>query len=447
MWRTEAGGVIAWSDRQQTLLELNNSCWSGVDGLASTAACGPARWWTPQRLLSVLTLMAWGKGQTLIDRFNLARQALGKGGAKTFQGMIKAFNYTGPKLIHDAIRELQKQVQTVADKVCGWVVFAVDGSRFDLCRTQSHAEAMGKCSKAGSGPQMGLTVLWHMGAQLPWDWRIGPGDFSERAHLEEMIDSMPAGSLCVTDPGFSGYGVMTRIVQGGKHFLIRLGSNTTLLKELGHGVEVRDTVYLWPSHAQQDKQPPLVARLIRLPLAAKPQNRRRGKRQRQAPRRWMYLLTSVLDQSLLSDHSAGMIYRMRWGIECCYRTLKQTMDARKLRSRIPDNATLEINGLIMGLVMLGLLTQKAILAGGGNARRWSPAQALRIVQHGLRRPKAIRLWNRFLAKALIDDYRRKHKTRVEWARKKRHDPVPSPPKRVKANKSQCELAQSIWSSL
>ncbi len=434
------------SDRQQTLLELNNSCWSGVGDFASTAACGPARWWTPQRLLSVLTLMAWGKGQALTDRFKLARQALGKKGAKTFQGMIKAFDYTGPKLIQEAIGELQKQVATVADKVCGWVVFAVDGSRFELCRTQSHIEAMGQCSKAGSGPQMGVTVLWHMGAQLPWDWRIGRGDFSERAHLEEMIDSMPADSLCVADPGLVGYGVMTRIVKSGRHFLIRLGSNTTLLKELGHGMEVRDTVFLWPSHAQKDKQPPLVARLIGLPLKAKPQNRRKGKRRRSTPRR-MYLLTSVLEPSLLSDRSAGLIYRMRWGIECCYRTLKQTMEARKLRSHIPKNATLEINGLLMGLVMLGLLTQRAILARGGNARRWSPAQALRIVQHGLRKPRTVRRWNRYLAKALIDDYHRKRKTRVEWARKKRHDPVPSPPKRVKANKSQRELAQSIWSSL
>ena len=450
MWRTEAGGVIALSDRQQTLLELNKSCWSEVDGFARTCACGPARWWTPERLLTVLTLTAWCKGPTLIDRFNLAREALGKGGAKTYQGMVKAFNYTGPKLIREAILKLQKQTEALAaqvGRVCGWVVFAVDGSRFDLCRTQRHIDAMGRCSKAGSGPQMGVTVLWHIGARLPWDWRIGRGDFSERAHFQEMIDSTPLDSLYVADPGLVGYGVMTRIVQSGRHFLIRLGSNTRLLTGLGHGVEVKDTVYLWPSHAQQDKQPPLVARLIRLPLVAKPQNRRKGRRRRHVPVRWMYLLTSVLDRSLLSNHSAGVIYRMRWGIECCYRTLKQTMNARKLRSCIPQNAVLEINGLIMGLVMLGLVTQRAILADGGDARRWSPANALRIVQSGLRKPRTVRIWSRFLAKALIDNYRRKRKTRVEWARKKRHDPVPSPPKRVKASKSQQELAQSIWSSL
>lgn len=446
--RTQAGGVIALNDRQQTLSEFNKFYWDDIQGFASTATCGPARWWTPQRLLAVLSLMAWGTGQTLLDRFKLARQSLGKSGAKTYQGMIKAFAYTGPKLIEDAKVCLRRHSKILADdlgSLFGWVIFVADGSRFDLSRTQKNIDAMGQSNKDGAGPQMGVTVLWHMGTQLPWDWRIGRGDFSERAHFEDMIDSTPVGSLLVTDAGFNGYGIMSRIIQGGRHFLIRLGSNTTLLTELGHASEVRDTVYLWPAYAQQGKEPPLVTRLIRLPLRTKPQNRRKGKRQKHSVR-WMYLLTSVLNPVLLSDHAAGEIYQMRWGIECCYRTLKRTMESSKLRSHLPANATLEINGLIMGLVILGLLAQRAIHSAGGDPGRWSPASALRVVKCGLRKPGMIRQWNRFLAKALIDSYRRKSKTRVEWVRKKSHDPVPRSPKYAKATKEQQELAHWLWSS-
>ena len=30
--------------------------------------------------------------------------------------------------------------------------------------------------------------MWHMGLRLPWTWRIGPSNSSERAHVEEMLE-------------------------------------------------------------------------------------------------------------------------------------------------------------------------------------------------------------------------------------------------------------------
>ena len=36
-------------------------------------------------------------------------------------------------------------------------------------------------------PRIWLTMLWHVGSGLPWDWRTGPSDSSERGHFQEML--------------------------------------------------------------------------------------------------------------------------------------------------------------------------------------------------------------------------------------------------------------------
>ena len=45
--------------------------------------------------------------------------------------------------------------------------------------------------------------MWHVGTGLPWDWRTGPSDSSEREHLGQMIESLPKGALIAADAGFS----------------------------------------------------------------------------------------------------------------------------------------------------------------------------------------------------------------------------------------------------
>ena len=36
-------------------------------------------------------------------------------------------------------------------------------------------------------PQAWITLLWHMGLRLPWMWRLGPSNSSERTHVKEML--------------------------------------------------------------------------------------------------------------------------------------------------------------------------------------------------------------------------------------------------------------------
>lgn len=276
-------------------------------------------------------------------------------------------------------------------------------------------------------------MLWHMGVGLPWDWRLGRADASERDHLREMLADTPQDALIVGDAGFTGYGLIRAIVDSGRDVLVRASKAVELLSELGYVQQVDEqTVYLWPAYAQRDRQPPLVLRLVKT----------RSSRDR---RRKVYLLTSVLDREVLSDEQVCTLYRMRWGVELCYRSLKQTLEARKLRSHTPTNTWIEMHGLLLGLTLLGLLSVKAIVAAGYDPLSWSVAGALRAVREAIRQPGQRRDWSATLRDARKDTYRRRRKTRRDHPRKKADHPPPGRPRIRKATRSETQLSKQ-WLS-
>ena len=350
--------------------------------------------------------MAWGKGcEALTDRF-----AQGRGlwpqpqPGQTYQGFIKAWRRPGLRPAYAAAAHLRQAMQAWAGRtggrIAGWIVLAVDGSRFELPRTAAHLRVFGTAGKGDNNPQLWVTMLWHLGLGLPWAWKIGRADASERHHLRDLLPQAPPACLLVMDAGFTGYDLLRQIQASGRQFLVRVGRHVHLLQDLGEArVQPDGTVYLWPAYAQGLDQLPLKLRLIRLPG--------------QGPT--MYLLTSVLDPGALSDAQAATIYHRRWGIELTYRALKQTLQARKLRSHAPVQALLEIHGLLLGLMLLGLWTRQAIGPASPD-RAWSPAQALRVVRQGLHRPELRQAWTPLLAEARPDEYERQHKTRVAWPR-------------------------------
>jgi hypothetical protein len=381
-----------------------------------------------------LLLVAWGKGsEPLTQRFEQVRglwpeQETGQ----TYQGFIKAWKTVGLAPAYAAAEQLRQQLGDLADapgaQLGGWRVLAADGSRFELPRTAEHLRVFGTAGKEQS-PQMWVTMLWDLGLGLPWAWKIGRADASERHHLRWMLGQCPAGCLLAMDAGFTGYELLRQIRAGGRHFLLRVGRQVELLKDL-YDVEEKDgLVYLWPQFAQRDAQPPLVLRLIRLP-------------QKGDGRKKMYLLTDVLDAAALGDELAGEIYAKRWGVELAYRALKQTFEARKLRSHAPVQALLEMHGLLLGLTLLGLWTRRALGPEAIRAK-WSPAQALRTVRAGLARPELRQDWLGRLAQARPDGYTRRRKTRVVWPRKKRHAPPPGRPRLRRARVAERRLAAQL----
>ncbi len=57
----------------------------------------------------------------------------------------------------------------------------------------------------------------------------------------------------------------------------------------------------------------------------------------------IYLVTNVLNQKRLSDAQATRLYQLRWGVEVQFRRLKQTFGRRKVRSKTPERAKVELD--------------------------------------------------------------------------------------------------------
>lgn len=420
--------------------------------------------WTPRELSFAALLWAWSDEKTLADRFRVARKIIcherGEQDqpASSYQAFVKLLGKWTEPLRAWLTAAFQQQAQaSLAQvwKVAGWVVLAVDGSRVDVPRTRGNERRYSPRSKLSrqaqkrrrarrskrrsqqearerkaNVPRIWLTLLWHVGSGLPWSWRAGPADSSERGHLLEMVPEAPPQSMITADAGFVGYDVWQSLLDAGHQLLIRVGSNVRLLKNLGHAKQRHGLVYLWPDQKAKKHLPPLVLRLIEIHAGSEP----------------IYLVTSVRDEKQLSDAQAVAIYRRRWGIELFYRHCKQTFERRKLRSHNPDNALQELHWSLLGMWAMGLHSHHHLLQRGTLPERVSFARTLRAYRHAMREynspPDPHERLTKLLNAALIDDYQRNHKSNRNYPQQKRRTPI-RPPNINPATKAQVKLAKLL----
>lgn len=381
--------------------------------------------------------MAWDEGQTLATRFEDACAAARETHTHwtlgtSYSGFTEALERATPRLAQALKRRFQRAMLRIAGPFLRrgrWLAFAADGTRIEAPHTAANERDLGCAGKDKTAPQVFLTTLWHMGTGLPWDDRVGPGTAGERTHLKPMVADLPDHALVVADAGFVGYGLCWRFLRHGKHFLLRVGGNITLLKGLGYHHEGRDgLVYLWPQKHRRCR--PLVLRLIVLD---------RGKQT-------VYLLTDVLDPERLTDEEAAFLYAMRWGEEVFYRSYKQTMQRRKLLSRRAAACLAEAQWTLLGLWLLGLMTVSRLIGEGIDPLEMSVAAARDAVRQALRdrQPRrGPRSLNGLLRAAVKDTYdRHTSKTARNYPRKKRETP-PKPPKIKPATEAEIKRARKL----
>jgi hypothetical protein len=389
--------------------------------------------WQMTELLVLATMWVWSDNKTLTGAFAEASRwsidLLGKSALGTYQGLLSAL-VTWTKqvlpLIQQRLQQLMEEQGGEHYRCSGWVPIAVDGSRISVPRTAPNeaafcAQNYGKSSKAKTrkkkraqskakryrkacpkaapqGPQIWTTLLWHMGLMMPWCWRNGPSDSCERTHFQEMLQEeiFPKNTLFCCDAGFVGYELWKAMIDRGYDFLIRVGGNVRLLQELGYYAEEKEgIVYLWPEKMAKQRLPPLVLRLIEI---------RVGKTV-------MALITNVLDKRRLSPKQAKIFYKMRWGIELQFRTLKQTFERRVLRSRTPDRALVELNWSFVGLWLIQLFAIKEQLQLGKLPENCSVGLAINVFRETFERwwerPRAGADFASRLGAAVKDQYVRK----------------------------------------
>lgn len=423
--------------------------------------------WTPHTLVFAALLWAWSDEKTLIERFMISRKIIinrcgrQRQPAGSYQAFIKMLcKWTEPlrQALAAAFRQRMIGAMAAVWRVGKWLVFAIDGSRVDVPRTRKNEERYSPKSKLSreaqkrrrqrrrqrrrralqaarerkaNVPRIWLTMLWHVGSGLPWDWRTGPSDSSEREHLQQMLGLLPDDSLLTADAGFVGFDLWTAVLGAGHHLVVRVGGNVKLLKKLGYAREGDGVVYLWPDRAARKRLKPLVLRLVVLTDNA------RGP---------VYLVTSVMSRKRLSDAEMAAIYRKRWGIEVYYRHCKQTFERRKLRSQNPDNAMVELHWSLLGMWAMGLHSHTRLVGQGVPPERISFAGVWRAYRRPMREyrspPDPGERMSELIDRAIIDPYKRKNKRSRDYPRKKQEQATGAPVVR-KATRAQVKQAAQV----
>ncbi len=394
--------------------------------------------WKPVGLVVLAVLWVWSDSSTLTGAFSEARRwamdLFGSVAINSYQGLTGALVTWSAQLIPLLRERLQARMQQCGQggwRIGLWLALAVDGSRVSTPRTVANEKAFcaphygqgntakyrkkknkkkgGRRRRASSKaepvkPQIWLTMLWHMGLKLPWSWKTGPSHSSERDHFRQLLEEgkFPENTLFCADAGFTGYDLWKAILDGGHSFLIRVGANVTLLRRLGYVREYDGIVYFWPSKAAKNHQPPLVLRLWQVQVGRCP----------------MSLVTNVLDENLLSLEQVKELYQRRWGVELQFRTLKQTFGRRKLRSKTPDKALVELDWSLLGLWIIQLFAVKERLELGEPPPQSSAAMAIRVIREMLDQrhessPEQETLSAR-LREATVDCYQRKRSKRARY---------------------------------
>jgi len=370
--------------------------------------------------------MAWSAAPALGGRFAAARGVAAamyptrrRPGA-TYRGFAKALARRSAALLAAVAGHLRRTLEREARAAGQWLthdgraVLGVDATRLDCPRTAANEAAIGAAGRRGSGPQLLLTMLFHVASNVPWAFARGDARAGERAHPLGLLDALPARALLLADAGFVGYDFFAAVLASDRQFLVRVGANVRLLRDLDGGRAERrgaDLVWLWPAGARRQDRPPLALRLVTL---VDGRNRR------------AHLLTSALDAGELTDGRAGELYALRWSVEVKFRALKQTLGRRKLLAAAPATARAEADWSAVGLWMLELMCWRR-----SRARARGVAAALRAVRGAMAAAGPARRRGRrladLLADAVPDAYRRPGpKEARAWPHKKRDRPPGEP---------------------
>jgi len=390
--------------------------------------------WNAEQLTAQALMWSWQEARNVTDAFaqtfelceDLGFKNIATSYTSLMNGLDRYADVFQPRL-REQFQTLAKEVAGRYWKTDGWVPIGFDGSRVTAPRTVSNEQAFcapnygkGKRAKYGKkkskgmrrkrnkkstpqpqAPQAWITMMWHMSLRLPWTWRVGPSNSSERGHVMEMLEeeTFPENTLFCGDAGFVGYPLWRAIVTSHADFLVRVGANVNLLSEKadikrkGGGI-----VLCWPKGKMNSGEPPLRLRLVKVKV---------GKTK-------MWMLTSVLDHKKLSTKQIVRLYKMRWGIEVEFRGLKQTIDKHKLRCRNSDRLLVELDWSIRAMAVAELLAlREQIPAEDGSVDGYDPicrslAETMRALRTTMRtinkRPKPENGLLHQLSQALVQRY-------------------------------------------
>ena len=402
--------------------------------------------WDVHPLLYVVLLMTWCTGDSLPEKFEVARAYCvvccpkRRRPGKSFSGFEKALHKLSMPVLRTVAAALRNRIQIVFGSRLmyqGFIPLGCDGSRHQCARTEELERRLGTTGDKNS--PSGMPMVWntsivHLMLGIPWCWRFGRGSkASERIHLMQMIPLLPKLALIVTDAGYMGYELMLALVKANVFFLFRMSSKGTFYTESQQPFDRwrEGIAYYWPQTIRDAGLPPIRGRLIRI----------RGRKRKVS----VWLFTNVEDQRRLPVRLASKLYRCRWESEGFFRTYKRTLGKVKFHSRTLRLLHREVEASMIATQLLlcqGALMMPEIPEASSNEEptMCSPRKVLLEIRAELRSSKINPDYGQRLAKAQRERRpRTSPKQKREWPGRKKH----KPPKQPKLLKVPDELKSQI----
>jgi hypothetical protein len=234
-------------------------------------------------------------------------------------------------------------------RVKGYRVFAVDGTKVQVTRSDELFDALG-WHASGYNPQMLLSVLYNVVSKVPHDLRVAPTHASERDELRAMLGTLRQGDILVLDRGYPSFDLVTELRHRRTHFLIRLPSETfPAVKAFVQEGGKDGWVTIAPPRRLRGTHVALRGRVVVMPgVDLKP----------------VVFLTD-LEETVFSWTEIGDLYHMRWESEELYKLEKGNyLGQGQFHSKTFDGLKQEVYAFALFVSTCRFLTAAAAQLGG-----------------------------------------------------------------------------------
>jgi hypothetical protein len=266
----------------------------------------------------------------------------------------------------------------------GRVVKLFDGSTVSMPDTPENQAAFPQSRTQAPGvgfplARIGVLFSLSVGTVLDLGIRRWAGKFqSELAMLRDMIPSLQAGDVLLTDRYLCSYMEIALLLRRGVDYVGRMHAHRKVDFRCGRRLGSCDHVVPWSKPRRPDWMSPEDYAAIPETLSIREFRRRivrRGYRTRT-----IVVATTLLDAEQFSQDEIAKLYRLRWEAEINLRSLKIIMNMDVLRCQTPDMVRKEIWAHLLAYNLIRTVIAQAAARHGKHPRQISFTRAMRTLE-------------------------------------------------------------------